>query len=362
MGDVSLIIALLALVAPTLVKAFALPAVRILLTGWTKLHTAMAPEPQRSDIRQQTESDFHDQGQQLLGDGYHPAEAATRIFFRMLVHVPSDIVAAISYVPATLARRLENVAQAIRTRGTPKLAIIAVGLFAFMNTGALLSDSTPLWHELVKANAAAAAAVILTHYQNHTWAKRVMAGAICATLAGVVALLAWVTIENRLYESPHFTASVILLACAILPVMLCAVVASNACRIRLFKGRWWPVFFVWLAIASVSITSAVLLDYQILLIAWATPAFALTGLMIMLTVFCGGAALVFLGISREIRHHDLGLQRRTAPDEVTPRRWNCRSPNTALLRSRFHMLPVPPRVPQPRAATLASANTISATS
>ena len=298
MGDVYLIITLLSRLVSTPAKAFALPAVKLMLTGWTKLHTAMAPEHQRSDIRQQTASDFHDQVQQLLGDGYHPAEVATRIFFRMLVHIPSDIAAAISYVPATLARNLETAAQAIRTRGTPELTIISVGLFAFMNTGTLLSDSTPLWRELLIANVSTAAAVIFVRYQNHAWAKRAMTGVLFATLSGVIALLAWVTIENRLYESPHFTSSVILLACAMLPVILCAAVSSNVCRTRLFKGHWWPVFIVWLAIASVSITSAALLDYQILLIAWATPAFALIGLTIMLTVFCGGAALVFLGISK----------------------------------------------------------------
>ena len=301
MGDAYLIIpiiALLSMMVSTPAKAFALPAVRLMLTGWTKLHTAMAPEHHRSDIRRQTESDFHDQVQQLLGDGYHPAEAAIRIFFRILVHVPSDTAAAISYVPATLVCRLDTAARAVRTRGTPKLAIISVGLFAFMNTGVLLSDSTPLWRELLMANTATAAAVILHHYQNHTWAKRVMTGLLFVAISSGGTILAWITIDNRLYESPHFTSFVILLACAILPVILCAAVASNVCRTRLFNGHWWPVFIAWFAIAAVSVISAVLLGYQILLIAWATPVVALFGLAIMLTVFCGGVALAFLGASR----------------------------------------------------------------
>ena len=298
MGDNNLIITVLSFLVLILTRAFALQWVKFLLSNWTRLYTSVAPESEREDLREQVESDFYDQVQSLSSDGYHPAEAALRIFLRMVSAVPGDIIWSVSFLPGTVASKLERGSHRIRAIKTPRSLIIWVGLLALVNTAALTSDIDPLWRELLIVNVGAAGAISLTHYQERTWAKRTMAWGPWLMVALLLGLLAWMTKEHRLYEAPEFAQYVLLFVAATLPLILAAIVGSNVCRHRVFKGHWWPVFFAWFLIASISSLSAILLGYPILLVVWVATAIGLFGLFIMAALFCGGAALVYLGATR----------------------------------------------------------------
>ena len=298
MGDNNLIITVLSFLGLILSKAFALQWVKFLLTNWTRFYTSVAPESEREDLREQVESDFYDQVQSYLSDGYHPAEAAVRIFLRMVSAVPGDIAWSLSYLPGTVASKLERGSQRIGAIKTPRSLIVWVGILALANTAALTSDIDPLWRELLVVNVGAAGAIALTHYQERTWAKRAMAWGPWLMVALLLGFLALMTTEHRLYEAPEFTQSVLLLVGGTLPVILAGIVGSNVCRYRVFKGHWWPVFVAWFLIASISFFSAILLDSQILLVIWAATTIGLFGLVIMAAVFCGGVALVYLGATR----------------------------------------------------------------
>ena len=298
MGDNNLIITALSFFALILAKAFALQWAKSLLTNWTRLYTSVAPDSEREDQREQIESDSHDQVQNYLSDGYHPAEAAVHIFLRMVSAIPGDIAWSLSYLPGTVASKLERGSQRIRAIKTPRLLIVSVGILALANTAALTSDTDPLWRELLVVNVGAAGAIALTHYQDRTWAKRAMKWGPWLMVTLLLGFLALITIEHHLYEAPEFGQSVLLLAGGILPLVLAMMVGSNACRNRVFKGHWWPVLIAWLLIASISLISAILLDSEILLVVWAATTIGLSGLVIMAAVFCGGAALVYIGATK----------------------------------------------------------------
>ena len=298
MGDNNLIIAVFTCLALFLTKAFALQGVKFLLTNWTRLYTWVAPESERNDHREQVESDFHDQVRSILHDGYHPAEAAVHIFLRMASAMPSDIAWSLSHLPGMVASKLERGSQRIRTLRTPRLVIVSVGILALMNTAAWTSDTDPLWREILLVNIGTGCAIALTRYQERTWAKRLMMWATWVMITLLLGFLTWITIEHRLYETPKFAQSVLHMSVGISPVILAIIVGSNACRSRVFKGHWWPVLVAWFLIASISLISAIMLDSEILLVVWASTAIGLFGLTIISVVFCGGAALAYLGATK----------------------------------------------------------------
>jgi len=212
--------------------------------------------------------------------------------------MPGDIAWSLSYLPGMVASKLERGSQRSRTLRTPTLVTVSVGVLALVNTAALTSDTEPLWREILLTNAATAGAIALIRYQERTWAKRVMMWAPWVMMTLLFGFLISMTIEHRLYETPQFTQSTLILAGGISPVILATIVGSHACRSRVFKGHWWPVLVAWLLIASISVMSAILLDSEILLVVWSATAIGLVGLAIMSVVFCGGAALALLGATK----------------------------------------------------------------
>ena len=298
MGDNNLILTLLLCLVLTFSKALALPVVKHILTAWTRLYTAAAPKHDRNEQREQVESYFHDQVQSYLDDGYHPAEAAVNIFLQTMSAVPSDIAWSLSYLPSAAASKLEKGSQKIRLLRTPKLIIFSVALVAMMNTGALVSDTDPLWRELLTINIGAAGAIALTRYQDRVWTRRVITCGIWVTASLFFAFLTWTIIQHRLYATPIFAQSLLHFVGGVLPLILAIALASNICRDRVFKGHWWPVFVAWFLIAGISIVSAVQLHAQILLVAWAAIAIGLISLAFISGVFYGGTTLAYLFATR----------------------------------------------------------------
>ena len=298
MGDNNLTTLLMSCLALFLVKAFALPAVKFLLTNWTRLYTAVAPEAERNELRQQINTHLDDEIRLHSQEGYHPAEAAAHILLSTISGIPGDIAWSLSYLPSAVASKLEKGSQKIKTHGRPKVVIISVVLLAVMNIGAVVSDTEPLWRELLIANVAATGAITLTRYHEKTWAKRLMTWGPCLVFTLMFGFFAWTIIELRLYETPIFAQSLLLCALGVLPIILAIAVSTNTCRARAFGGRWWPVLVAWVLIASISIIAAVQLELQMLLVVWSTTAIGLIAFVTMCVAFCAGATLAYIGATK----------------------------------------------------------------
>lgn len=298
MGDNNLTTLLISCLALFLAKAFALPAVKFLVSNWTRLYTAAAPEAERNELRQQVEVHLDYEVRLYSQGGYHPAEAAAHILLSMISGIPGDVAWLLSLLPGTVASKLDKGSQKIRTHSRPKLVIASIALFAVMNIGALVSDTEPFWSELIIANVGVAGGIALTRYREHTWAKRLMTWGACFMLLVAFGLFAWIIIQLRLYDTPMFAHFLLLCALGVLPVILAVAVSTDVCRARAFGGRRWPMFVAWVVIAVISIVSAIQLDFQILLLAWSSMAIGLTAFLTICVVFYGGVTLAYLGATK----------------------------------------------------------------
>ena len=298
MGDNNLTTLLISCLALFLVKAFALPAIKILVANWTRLYTSVAPEAERHELRQQIEAHLDDEIRLHSQEGYHPAEVAAHILLSAISGMPGDTAWSLSRLPSTVASKLDKGSQKVRTHSRPKLVIASIAILAVMNIGALVSATEPFWRELLIVNLGAAGGIALTRYREHNWTKRLMTLGVCLMLLIAFGLFAWTIIQLRLYDTPMFAHFLLLCALGVLPVILAIAVSTDACRAHAFGGRWWPVFVAWVVIAVISITSAIQLDLQILLVAWSTMAIGLTAFLIICAAFYGGATLAYLGATK----------------------------------------------------------------
>lgn len=295
MGEQGLIFALGSFLARAIAGAYALPTVKRLVKGWVLLYSAAAPVPARDQRRADIEADLHDEIEDLQAERYRPEEIALRVFVRMAIGMPSDMVWTASYLPQSVAWQLEQRSRALRRSKTPALALISTGLLVMMNLGVLASEPDVLWEEFLVVNIGTVSAIVLIACQKQTWARRVMTCLPGVLIAMAIGLLIWMMIEYRWYEEPMFPRFILMLGSAMLPVIAASAVGTTPFRVRIFGGRWWPVYVSWLLIAVISIATAAILKSYILLIAWSSVFIGLGGIIIMSLIFCGGAVLIGVG-------------------------------------------------------------------
>jgi len=115
-----------------------------------------------------------------------------------------------------------------------------------------------------------------------------------AVVAGT-ALMAWLTINYRLYEIMTFKILVLAMM-AIAPVII---VVDKSWRNRLFRGRWWLIAICWAPIIAGSFAGSMLISHDIkpLLEIWTVIALLAAGMFTVYGVFVFAAyVLCWLGI------------------------------------------------------------------
>ena len=291
-----------------LLHAFALPAARSIVTGWTWLYTLAAPEEERQSHRAVVCSALHEQIEHYRREGLGPVAIAIHVFLPMLWGLPGDIAWAAPYLPATLARNLMGASEAISRPDTlkllaPWLAILTVWNWAFVTSG----DGWPIGLAL---NGGMVVGMGFLWKQHLSWVRRIVYlwhGLAASMMVGV---LVWAVIHHRLYQIPTFSP----LMLAVLSVGLAMVVTDKSVRGRVFKGRWRPVVMCWVVIATTSLVAASLIEggLVILLAVWACAALiVLAYAMLLAMIFI--AALGWYGGLRAsatgMRLMAVGIQR-----------------------------------------------------
>ncbi len=252
----------------SLVQAFALPAARSILTAWTWLYTLAAPEEQRQSHRAEVCSALYEQIKDSRREGLGSVAIAIRVFFPMLWGLPGDIAWAAPYLPATLARSLMGVSEAISRPATLKLLAVGLAIFSVMNGLFVMSDDG--WPIGLAFNAGMVVGIGFLWKQHLSWVLRIINLCFGMGASMMIGFLVWVVVQYRLYQVPTFYPGML----AVLSVGLAMVVTNRSVRGRVFKGQWRPVFMCWVLIATTSLVTASFIagGLMILLAVWAYAA------------------------------------------------------------------------------------------
>lgn len=252
----------------TLLNAFALPATRSMVIGWSWLYTLAAPEEEREARRAEILSDLHEQINDCQEEGLGTVAIAIRVFLRFLWGVPSDIVWAVGFLPATLAQNLTGASEAIKRPDTLKLLAPWLAVLTVLNGGVIASDDG--WPTVLALNVGMVVALGYLWKQHLSWVRRIFYFWCGFAAFALIGFLVFMTIQYRLYQMPNFYPGLL----ALLSVGLAMAVADKSVRGRLFKGRWRPVVVCWVVIATTSLTTASLFEdgLVILLAVWTYAA------------------------------------------------------------------------------------------
>ena len=278
-----------------IVFAFAMPILKSLVRAWTWLYTSVAPEEERSYRRAEMLSDLHEHIQDSRAEGHRPSEIAVQLLLRMMCGVKDDLAWSAPYFPSAMAERLERGGEALSHFRTPTVVITSLALISMLNVSIFASDGAKPWTLVLGMNVSACGVIVVMHNQQRSWARRIIHGYLGIATASLVSLLVWMVLHHRLYEMPGFYRLMPQTAFAMLPLILAILVSTQRCRVRFFKGRWWPVIACWGLIAAISIGTAVCLGLSTLTTVWTGMAVAALALVIMCAIFLGCAAIVCHG-------------------------------------------------------------------
>ena len=252
----------------SLLQAFALPAARSIVTGWTWLYTLAAPEEERKSHRAEVCSDLHEQIETSRKERLGSVAIAIRVFLRMLFGVPGAVAWAAPYLPATLARNLMGASEAISRLATLKLLALGLAIFSVMNGLYVMSDDG--WPIGLALNGGMVVGMGFLWKQHLSWVRRIVYFWNGLAASMIIGFLVLTVVQYRLYQIPTFSP----LMLAVLSVGLAMVVTDKSVRGRVFKGQWRAVFICWVVIATTSLVAASLIEggLVILLAVWACAA------------------------------------------------------------------------------------------
>ena len=277
------------------IQAFALPVARFLANIWICSYTASTPKEERDDRRAEVLSDIHEHIRDSQAQGYRPAEIAAQVMFRTAWGFKDDLAWSVPYLPSALVNRLEGGSKALRRFKTPNAAITLLAFFSMINLGYFFLEADRSWMELLGMNIVAIGVTTVMHNEQRSWARRIIHGYLGIATAAFIGSLLWVVLHYRLYEDPDFPPFMLQAAAAILPVALAILVSTKTCRVRVFKGLWWPVFACWGLILGISVGTAIQLGLSFVLTSWATMALIPLVLGVTAVIFIIGAAIVCYG-------------------------------------------------------------------
>ncbi len=235
--------------------------------------------------REEDLSDLHDHIEDLRAEGYRPDVIAVHILLRVVRGMKDDVARSVPHARNALAKRLESGSVALSHFRASTTMIAAVAVFCMMNVSFLMSEDSMSWVGLLGLNVTLAIVLTVICNQHHLWARRALSIYIGTVLALLVGVLAWVVLQQRLYEMPNFNPLMLQVFFAVLPLTLGMAVHSEMCRVRVFKGHRWPVYVSWAVIAAASLGTAIPLGLTFVLMAWGLMVMMVIGLTVMAVIF-----------------------------------------------------------------------------
>ena len=274
------------------IRAFALQIARFLTTAWVRLYTAVAPEGEREDRREEMRSDLYEHIEASRSEGTTPEAIALQILLRALWGLEDDSRWSLPHLRVFLANRLEIWSQLIRSAEKSKMMIASLALLGLVNCGSLVAGVGDRWLDLILFNVVALVIAALVSNRHRPLARRIFNSWMGAAILGAVSVFLWVTFQHRLYENPIFTHSLF----AMLPLPLAIALSEESVRKRFFGGRWGPVVKCWCAMPVIWLAAASLYMGGITttLSVWAAIGAMILSVVAVCAIFGFGAALLWI--------------------------------------------------------------------
>jgi hypothetical protein len=295
---VFLVSRILAALIVMVINAHALTITKHIVMGWVWLYSTVAPREAREGRRGEVLSHVHDLIDTYQKAGRTQKEIAVLILECVAGGMMDDVAWCIPFIPERLAGfadRVKGWSIALRHYKIPSAMIAGVGTLLLINYSLSSSQSNPTEGTRLLVNGMVIAITLLIWKRNHPLARQIFNVWMGVAIAGSVAVMVWLTINYRVYETTTF--KVFLLA--MVAASPAAIVADKSSRKRVFGGKWWVMAICWAAIVAGACVGSLLIahDVKLLLVAWGVIALLVAGLFML-----GGAAalagyvLCWLGI------------------------------------------------------------------
>jgi len=287
--------AALATIVGMVIRAHALAIVKRIITGWVWLYSAAAPKEIREGRRGEVSSHLHEMTNNLQKAGYPPGEIAVRMFESWVMGGVDDAAWCMPFIPKMLADRVRGWGDVLWHYRAPKAIVAGIATLGLIDFSLAASSNDPPLAAWFITNGVVIGMTILLWQTKRPLARRIFHSWMGATAIAAIVVMAWLTVNFRLYEIVAF--KILMLAMmAILPVII---VVDKSWRRRLFKGRWWLIPVCWAPIVAGAFAGSLLISHSF----W--PLLETLGAMILLALgifmVCGAfglasSVLCWLGI------------------------------------------------------------------
>ncbi|MBA7481480.1 hypothetical protein ES707_16954 [subsurface metagenome] len=261
-----------------LVKTYLLPIVMriVALRNW--LYVVLKSE-EGEEHREEIMADIRDEIACYRLDGDSNDSIAVKIFIRLAKGMPSDTVGLMPFVPAMVSDKVNRWGDTLRHYRVPTAMIVGVATLGLMNYSFFSSPNNQAIGHWLLMNGIIIVMTILLWKLKHPLARRILNTWIGIAIVACIAIMAWLTINYRLYEIMTF--KVLMLAMvAVLPTII---VVDKSWRNRLFGGRWWLIAVCWAPIIAGVFAGSLLVSHSVkpLLEMWAVMALLAVGMFIV---------------------------------------------------------------------------------
>lgn len=274
----SLLYICLSIVVGIIVKAYALPIVLRIVAIRNWLYRIFSSEEGKAHAEEMLANLPDEIAYYRLGGDSNDVIAA-RIIFRLVTGLPGDIAMWTPSVPARFVGKAAGWSDTLRHYRIPNAMIVGVATLGLMNYSFFSSPNNQMIGNWLLMNSIVIVMTVLLWKLKHPLARRILNTWIGIAIVAGIALMAWLTINYRLYEIMTF--KVLMLAMvAVLPIII---VVDKSWRNRLFRGRWWLIAICWAPIIAGSFAGSLLIAHDVkpLLEMWAAMALLVVGMFII---------------------------------------------------------------------------------
>ncbi len=274
----SLLYICLSILIGIIVKAYALPIVLRIVAIRNWLYGIFSSEEGKAHGEEMLanlpdEIDYY----RLKGDSNDVI--AARIFFRLVTGLPGDIAMWAPSAPALLVGKVAGWSDTLRHYRIPNAMIVGVATLGLMNYSFFSSPNNQTIGNWLLLNSIVVVMTVLLWKLKHPLARRILNIWIGVAIVAGIVIMAWLTINYRLYEIMTF--KVLMLAMvAVFPIII---VVDKSWRNRLFRGRWWLIPVCWVPIIVGSFAGSLLIAHDVkpLLEMWAAMVLLVVGMFIV---------------------------------------------------------------------------------
>lgn len=261
-----------------IVKAYALPIVKYLMTIRSWLYVVFGSEEGKAHSEEML-ANLLDEIAYYRDEGDSSDAIAFKIFLRLVTGLPDDIVRCVPFVPALLVSKLAGWSDSLRHYRVPNAMIAGVGTLGLMNYSFFSSPNNHKFITWLFANGVIIVMTVLLWKLKHPLVRRIFYSWMGIAMVTITAFMAWLTIQHRLYEIMTFKIFML----AIIPMLPAIIVVDKSWRNRLFRGRWWLIAVCWATIIAGSFAGSLLIGHSVkpLLEMWAVIALLVVGMFIV---------------------------------------------------------------------------------